>query len=75
MIHRHLPPIALPAPIFRLADGNLDLATNARYVDYVAETWIEHVVVAGPMAAGEFCTANQRAAVVICGHSTTRRNT
>jgi len=59
-----IPPIALPAPIFRRADGQLDQTTNARYAEHVAGTWIEHVVVAGPMAAGEFCTADQRAAVM-----------
>lgn len=60
-----LPPIALPAPILRRADGRrLDLATNARYAERVAGTWVKHVVVAGPMGAGEFCTADQRAAVV-----------
>lgn len=59
-----IPPIALPAPIFRRADGDLDEAANARYAAHIAGTWVEHVVLAGPMGAGEFCTADQRAAVV-----------
>lgn len=58
------PPIALPAPIFRRADGELDQAANARYSEHVAGTWITNVVVAGPMGTGETCTADQRAAVV-----------
>jgi hypothetical protein len=58
------PPIALPAPIFRGADGGLDQAANARYAEHVAGTWIANVVVAGPMGAGETCTADQLAVVV-----------
>jgi dihydrodipicolinate synthase/N-acetylneuraminate lyase len=42
----------------------LDQTVNARYAEYVAGTWVEHVVVAGPVGAGEFCTAGQRATVV-----------
>jgi dihydrodipicolinate synthase/N-acetylneuraminate lyase len=58
------PPIALPAPTFRHADGELDQVANARYAEHVAGTWITNIVVAGPMGAGENCTADQRAAVV-----------
>ena len=56
--------VTLPAPIFRCADGGLDMAVTARYAEYVAGTWVERVVVAGPVGAGEFCTGDQRAAVV-----------
>lgn len=57
----NVPPVALPAPIFHRADGELDHALNARYAEHVAGTWVEHVVVAGPMSTGESCTADQRA--------------
>lgn len=59
-----VPPVVLPAPIFRRANGELDHALNRRYAEHVAGTWIEHVVVAGPMGAGESCRSDQRAAVV-----------
>jgi dihydrodipicolinate synthase/N-acetylneuraminate lyase len=54
-------PLAVPAPIFRDAGGMIDRPLNARYARRLAGTWVEHIVLAGPMGNGEACTSGQRA--------------
>ncbi len=56
--------IAVPAPTFRSADGRLDRAATHHYAGRLASTWVNHVVVAGPMGRGEACTPAERAEIL-----------
>lgn len=58
------PPIVLPAPTFRSHSGHLDHATTDRYAARLADTWIAHVIVSGPMGRGEHCTPAERASLL-----------